>query len=104
MSFDWEPDGDPNGHPCNFERANPFGDYATFEEAQIALAKLTVWDENFQLDPPPVVGSIVIYWIWRETAMASRMLEIEVGDRPHRKRDEWGRPIKPPLEIERELS
>jgi hypothetical protein len=96
MSYDWEPDGDPNGHPVRFERANPLKpEYTTLEEGMAALAKLTADDENWSSDSDFSEGGVTIYWLWRETVMASREVEMEAGYKPRRKRDEWGHPLSP---------
>jgi hypothetical protein len=97
MSYDWEPDGDPNGHPCRFERVNPMGEYRTLKEGQEALAKLTAWDENWSSDIDFAEGGLVVFWLWRETVMASREIEIEAGEKVRRKRDKWGKPLEPPM-------
>lgn len=72
MSFNWLPEGDPNGGPVDFERINDHGEYATLAEAEAALAALDWRDENWAGDPEP--GSQVLWWIWRETPIAQRMV------------------------------
>lgn len=106
MSFDWEPEGDPNGRPVNFERANDFGEFPTLAEAQAALAALDWQDENWALEEGnPAPGSTVIWWIWRETPMAQRMVTVpEPIDTVHSKQigggdDAWALPRLPDEEV-----
>jgi hypothetical protein len=90
MSFEWEDYDDPLSRPTNFEKANPMGDYGTLGEAEAALAQLTIYDENWYGIPEP--GSLLILWIWRETVMAERRLEVLEGDFPREPAEGFTRP------------
>lgn len=90
MSYDWTPEGDPNGHPINFDKVNPMGTYRTMEEAQKALMELEADDESWAEDSDFSGGVVCIYWVWRETAMMSREITTPLGYVPNPKRDQWG--------------
>jgi hypothetical protein len=99
MGYQWDY---KKKRPKKFEKGNPYGDYATLEEAQLVLSKLTAWDDwSGTKEAHPDYKAV--YWIFRETCMASREVFIrdnKQSDMITETRDGYTYPKSKTLEIE----